>query len=213
MRIVVLGIRCSGKGTCASRLSKEMGIPHISTGEIFRSNIRKGTELGKKTKEIYNQGGLVSDEITLEIVEERLKEPDCKDGFILDGFPRTVEQAKGLDDFCKVEHAVFLDVDDDIVMKRLSTRVVCKECGDVYNIELMKPKQEGICDKCGAELHQKADDKPEAAKNRIEEDKKNLKPLREYYKDKGILSIVKCEKVDLDVDTLNKRIKDAIKAD
>ncbi|MFH0928784.1 MAG: nucleoside monophosphate kinase [Candidatus Aenigmatarchaeota archaeon] len=213
MRLILLGIRCSGKGTCASRLSSKLGIPHISTGEIFRSNISKGTLLGKMTKEIYNKGGLVPDDITLEVVGKRLKEPDCKNGFILDGFPRTVNQAKGLEEMEKIDHVIYLDVDEDIVLKRLLSRVVCKECGDIYNTELMKPKKEGVCDKCGAELHQKADDKPEAAKHRIEEDDKNLKPLMEYYKDKGILRIIGCEKVDLDPDILISRIMEKIKVE
>ncbi|MBN2202580.1 MAG: nucleoside monophosphate kinase [Candidatus Aenigmarchaeota archaeon] len=211
MRLVFLGVRCSGKGTCASRLALELGVPHISTGEIFRSNVAKNTELGRKIEQVFNNGKFLSDDLVLEVVEERLKEQDCKDGFILDGFPRTVKQAIEFDKMEKIDSAIYMDVEDEIVMQRLTSRVVCKNCGEVYNTELMKPENEGICNKCGCDLHQKADDLPEAAKRRIEEDKKNLKPLTEYYKDKGILRIIRCEKADLDVDILNQRIKDAIK--
>lgn len=213
MKLVFLGVRCSGKGTIASRLAPEMGVPHISTGEIFRSNIRRGTPLGKKAEEIYNRGGLVSDDMTIEIVEDRLKEPDCEKGFILDGFPRTLGQAKGLDLLEKIDYVIYLDVSNDIIMQRLATRVVCKKCGHMYNLELMQPMCEGLCDRCGSELHQKEDDKPEAAMRRIEQDEKNLKPLMEYYKDKGILRIVECEKVDLDPQVLIKRVKEKIKVD
>ena len=211
MRIVILGIRCSGKGTSASRLSSVLGIPQISTGEIFRRNIEKGTPLGKKVKEVYNSGGLVSDEITLELIKDRLKEPDCKNGFILDGFPRTINQAKGLDEMENIDHVIFLDVDENIVQKRVTSRVVCKNCGEVYNKEFIKPKQHGICNKCGEELYQKDDDKPEAVKQRLEEDKKNLKPLIDYYKRKGILKVVKCEGIEIGPDIIVERIKDALK--
>jgi adenylate kinase len=193
MRIVMLGVKGSGKGTYASRLSPILGIPHISTGDIFRENIKKGTELGKKVKEMLNGGKFVPDDITLEVVRQRLQEEDCKNGFILDGFPRTIEQAKGLDDIDKIDFAIYLQVLEDIIVRRISTRVTCKSCKTIYNLANLKPEKEGVCDKCGGELYQRDDDKPEIARKRIKEDEKNLKPLIDYYKNKGILKIVRCE--------------------
>lgn len=213
MKIVILGIRCSGKGTSASRLSSMLGVPQISTGEIFRRNIEKETPLGKKVKKIYNSGGLVSDEITLELIKDRLKESDCKNGFILDGFPRTLNQAKALDEMENIDYAVFLDVCEDIVKKRVTSRIVCRNCGEVYNKEFIKPNQQGICNICGEELYQKDDDKPDAVKQRLEEDKKNLKPLIDYYKSKGILKVVKCEGIGVGPDIIVERIKDALKVE
>lgn len=210
MKIVLIGVRCSGKGTYASKLSPMLGIPHISTGEIFRKNIEKGTSLGEKVKEIYNSGGLVSDEITLELIKERLKEPDCGKGFIFDGFPRTLEQAKELDKLEKIDFAFYLDVSEDVVLERLSTRVLCKKCGNVYNTKIMKPKEDGVCDKCGGELYQKEDDKPEAARKRLEMDKENLKQLLDYYKDKGILKTINCDKVDIDTNLIVNEIMEIL---
>ncbi|MFH1473723.1 MAG: adenylate kinase [Candidatus Aenigmatarchaeota archaeon] len=194
MKIVMLGVKGSGKGTYASRLAPLLGIPHISTGDIFRDNIKNGTELGKKVEEILKAGKFVSDELTIKIVEERLEEPDCKNGFILDGFPRTPNQADGLNNVEKLDFVIYLDVLEDVIIRRISTRVTCKKCKTIYNTEVLKPKEEGICDNCGGELYQRDDDKPEIARKRIEQDEKNLKPLLDYYKNKGLLKIVKCVK-------------------
>jgi adenylate kinase len=196
MKIVMLGVKGSGKGTYASRLSPILGIPHISTGDIFRENIKRGTELGKKVEEFTNAGKFVPEGITLKIIKERLDEPDCKNGFILDGFPRTMYQAKGLDDIEKIDFVIYLDVTFDVILRRISTRITCKKCGAIYNAANIKPEKEGICDKCGGEMYQRPDDRPEVAKKRLEEDEKNLKPLLDYYKNKGILKIVRCENFD-----------------
>src|SRR3990172_10792584 len=131
MRAVLIGIRGSGKGTCASRLTPILGVPHISMGELFRKNIEDGTPVGNKAKEIYNSGDYVSDDLTWQLMKERLSEPDCKNGFILDGFPRTLQQAKDLDEMEKLDFAVFIDVSEDIVVERVSTRILCRNCGEV----------------------------------------------------------------------------------
>ncbi len=196
MKIVMLGVKGSGKGTYASRLSPLLGIPHISTGDIFRENIERGTELGKKVEEFANNGKFVPDNITIEIVKQRLQEQDCKNGFILDGFPRTPAQAEGLDKIENIDFVIFLDVLEDVIVRRISTRITCKKCKTIYNSANLKPKKEGVCDKCGGELYQRDDDKPEIARKRIEEDEKNLKPLLDYYRSKGILKTVKCANFD-----------------
>jgi adenylate kinase len=196
MKIVMLGIKGSGKGTYASRLVPILGISHISTGDIFRENIKKGTELGKKVDAILHAGKFVPDDITIEIIKERLEEADCKNGFILDGFPRTVPQAKGLDGIEKIDFVIYLDVLEDVIIRRISTRVTCKDCKTIYNTANLKTEKEGVCDKCGGETYQRNDDKPEIARKRIEEDEKNLKPLIDYYKNKGILKIIECKNFD-----------------
>ena len=190
MNIVMLGIRCSGKGTYSSRLSPMLSLAHISTGEIFRRNIESGTELGK-----------------------RLKEEDCKNGVILDGFPRTVEQARMLDEIMKIDHVIYIDVSEEIVIQRSVTRVVCRKCGEVYNTEIMKPKKEGVCDSCEGELYQRDDDKPEAVKKRVEEDKKNLKGLLDYYNERGLLRTVECDEIDKDPDVMINNILEIVMSD
>jgi adenylate kinase len=132
----------------------------------------------------------------LEVVKKRLEEDDCKNGFILDGFPRTINQAKALDSIENIDFAIYLHVLEDIILRRISTRATCKSCKTIYNLANLKPKKEGVCDKCGGELYQRDDDKPEIARKRIEEDEKNLKPLLDYYKDKGILKIIECDSFD-----------------
>jgi len=205
VRIAFLGVKGSGKGTYASRLSPILKIPHISTGDIFREIIAKETPLGKKVKEIVNKGKFVSDDIVLEILKERLKNSDCKNGFILDGVPRTVEQAKGLEKLEKLDIVICLDVPEDIIVKRISSRITCKKCGEIYNLLNMKPEREGICDKCGGKLYQRKDDTPESARQRLKEDEENLKPLIDYYKEKGILRIVSCNEFNSPPeDTVNK---------
>jgi len=196
MKIVMLGVKGSGKGTYASRLSPLLGIPHISTGDIFRENIAKKTELGKMVEETLKAGKFVSDELTIKIIKERLDEPDCEKGFILDGFPRTPKQAEGLDKIENIDFVIFLDVLEDVIVRRISTRITCKKCKTIYNSANLKPKKEGVCDKCGGELYQRDDDKPEIARKRIEEDEKNLKPLLDYYRSKGILKVIKCANFD-----------------
>lgn len=192
MRLVLLGPPGAGKGTQASAIIKKYDIPHISTGDIFRANIKKGTELGKKAKAYIDKGQLVPDELVVSIVKDRLLEDDCKDGFLLDGFPRTVNQAKALDEELakmelKLDHVINIDVESDELIKRAVGRRICKNCGATYHIEFNPPKKEKRCDVCGGELYQRDDDTEETVTNRIEVYLKQTKPLVDYYTQKGII--------------------------
>lgn len=192
MNLVLLGPPGAGKGTQATRIVKDYDIPHISTGDIFRANIKEGTELGKKAQAYMNKGELVPDSLVIEIALDRLGKEDCKEGFLLDGFPRTVEQAEALDAFLeeqgrKVECVLDIDVPKEVLLKRLTARRVCKSCGATYNVIAMPPKQEGICDECGGELYQRADDTVETVENRIEVYNSQTKPLLDYYEKAGNL--------------------------
>ena len=168
MNFIFLGPPGAGKGSLAVKVAKDYNIPHISTGDIFRAAIKNQTELGKKVKSIIDAGGLVSDDITCALVQERLAEPDCKNGFILDGFPRTIPQADELGIFCPDVTCVNFKIADDIVIKRLSTRRVCKKCGANFNILTKAPKVEGVCDECGGELYQRDGDKQESILHRMD---------------------------------------------
>jgi len=192
----MLGPQGSGKGTYASRLSKIFKIPHISTGQIFRENIVKETELGKKVEKFVKSGLLVPDDLTIEIVKERLNQPDCKNGFIFDGFPRTLKQAQELEKITTIDHVINLVVPDWILIKRLSLRISCKNCGEIYNLVYLKPKKEGICDKCGKKLIQRKDETSEGIKMRLKEYEKKTKPLIEYYKNKSILINISNNKIE-----------------
>lgn len=192
MRLVLLGPPGAGKGTQASAIIKKYNIPHISTGDIFRANIKKGTELGKKAKAYMDKGQLVPDELVVSIVKDRLLEDDCKDGFLLDGFPRTVKQAEALDEELtkmelKLDHVINIDVESDELIKRAVGRRICKNCGATYHIEFNPPKKEEECDVCGGELYQRDDDTEETVANRIEIYLKETKPLVDYYTKKGII--------------------------
>lgn len=186
MNLILLGPPGAGKGTQAVKIVEKYHIPHISTGDIFRENIKNGTELGKKAKAYMDKGELVPDSLVIEIATDRLTKDDCKDGFLLDGFPRTVEQAVALDAFLadagkRVDHVLDIDVPKPELMKRLIGRRVCKVCGATFHVTGMPPKKEGICDKCGGELIQRADDTEETVENRIEVYNSQTKPLIDYY--------------------------------
>jgi adenylate kinase len=196
MKLIIMGPQGSGKGTYASRLSTIFGMPHISTGQIFRDNIAQGTPLGKEVDKFLKSGVLVPDDITLETVKNRLSEPDCKKGFIFDGFPRTLKQAEGLEKITKLDYVINLVVPDWVLIKRLSLRVTCEKCGEIYNLGYLKPKIEGICDKCGGRLIQRDDDKEEAIKKRLREYEEKTKPLIDYYKNKGILLNIFNDKIE-----------------
>ncbi|WP_297056168.1 adenylate kinase [Thermosulfurimonas sp.] len=192
MNIVFLGPPGAGKGTQAKRIAEKYGIPQISTGDMFREHLSKGTELGKKAKEYMDKGQLVPDEIVLGMVEERLKQPDCEKGFILDGFPRTVPQAEALDEMLakwgkKIDFAIAIEVPDEELVKRLTGRRTCKNCGMMYHIIFKPPKVEGKCDACGGELYQRADDNEETVRNRLKVYHESTAPLIEYYEKKGVL--------------------------
>ncbi|MBQ3796527.1 MAG: adenylate kinase, partial [Butyrivibrio sp.] len=185
----------AGKGTQAQMIADKYNIPHISTGDIFRANIKNGTELGKKAKEFMDKGLLVPDELTVELLLDRVANEDCKDGYVLDGFPRTIPQADVLDKELtklgdKVDFAVNVDVPDENIVRRMSGRRACLKCGATYHIEHIPPKTEGICDKCGSELVQREDDKPETVQNRLSVYHEQTQPLIEYYDKKNILKTV-----------------------
>ena len=193
MNIILLGPPGAGKGTQAARIVEKFGIPQISTGDIFRKNIKEGTPLGLKAKEYMDKGELVPDELVIEIATSRLLEDDCRNGFMLDGFPRTVHQAEELDRFLsahgmKVDHVLDIQADAAVLIERAVGRRVCKTCGATYHVKNMPPKKEGICDKCGAELVQRADDTEETVKNRISVYEAQTKPLIDYYEKQGNIS-------------------------
>lgn len=192
MRLVLLGPPGAGKGTQASALIEKYSIPHISTGDILRSNIKTGTELGKKAKEYMDKGLLVPDELVVSIVKNRLLEDDCKEGFLLDGFPRTLNQGNALDKELiemglKLDKVVNIDVKSEVLIKRVTGRRVCKNCGATYHIEFNLPKKEGICDICEGELLQRVDDKKETVEKRIEVYHEQTEPLIDYYTEKGLI--------------------------
>ena len=184
MNIIITGPPGSGKGTQAKMLAEKLGIPHIGTGEVFRQEISKKTELGKKIEEIMKTGKLVSDEITIEVVKKRLAEDDCKNGWILDGFPRTIEQAKALDEFAKVEFVIDFSVTDEVSVERISQRRDCAKCGAIFGLAQGKPEK---CTVCGGEVAPRADQDPEVVKKRLEVYHKKTKPLSDYYKPKNVL--------------------------
>ena len=192
MRLVLLGPPGAGKGTQASAITKKYNIPHISTGDIFRLNIKEGTDLGKKAKEYMDKGLLVPDDIVVSIVKDRLTKDDCKDGFLLDGFPRTVNQADALDIELekmgfKLDKVIHIDVEKDDLINRAIGRRICKKCGATYHVEFNPPKQSGKCDVCGEGLYQRDDDTEETVSRRIEVYLKETKPLIDYYTKKGII--------------------------
>lgn len=192
MNIVLMGPPGAGKGTQAEMIKVRYPIPHISTGDIFREAVANGTELGKQAKTYMDSGGLVPDEVTIGIVEERLARDDCQQGFLLDGFPRTTVQAEALDKALaatgrKIEAAINISAPNQILIERLSGRVSCKNCKKVYNLQYKPPKIEGVCDDCGGEIIQRDDDKGETVARRLEVYLEQTNPLLDYYKEQGIL--------------------------
>ena len=195
MKIIMLGAPGAGKGTQAIKIAEKYGIPHISTGDIFRANIKNGTELGKKAKEFMDKGALVPDELTCDLVVDRIHQDDCKNGFVLDGFPRTIPQAKALDtalekDGESIDHAIDIEVPDQNIVKRMGGRRACLNCGATYHIISAPPKTEGICDNCGGKLTIREDDKPQTVQERLSVYHQKTQPLIDYYKKAGILDQV-----------------------
>ncbi len=196
MFIVLLGAPGSGKGTVGEILTKNLKLAHISTGDLFRENLKNETELGKKAREYMDKGELVPDEITIGMLKDRMKNSDVENGAILDGFPRTKLQAESLDkmlalDGNKVDMALNIDVPFDEIVERIANRRSCRGCNSIYNIVFNPPKQEGICDECGGELYQREDQKPEVVENRLEVYKKSADELIEYYTNAGTLYSIK----------------------
>ena len=195
MKIVMLGAPGAGKGTQAKMIAEQYGIPHVSTGDIFRMNIKNGTELGKEAKTYMDKGELVPDELTVRILLDRVAQEDCKNGYVLDGFPRTIPQAEVLDaELTKlgdaIDYAINVDVPDENIVRRMSGRRACVSCGATYHIIHIPPKKEGICDKCGAELILRDDDKEETVKNRLSVYHAQTQPLIDFYTKKGVLKTV-----------------------
>ncbi|UBH08819.1 adenylate kinase [Macrococcus armenti] len=192
MNIILMGLPGAGKGTQASEIIKKYPIPHISTGDMFRAAIKNNTELGQKAKSYMDNGELVPDEVTIGIVRERLLEEDAKKGFLLDGFPRTVEQAVALNEMLaeagrKIKAVVNIDVQEEELMNRLTGRRICETCGTTYHLVFNPPKVEGICDIDGGKLYQRADDNPETVRNRLDVNIKQTKPLIDFYTQQGVL--------------------------
>ena len=192
MKIIMLGAPGAGKGTQAKRIAEKYGIPHISTGDIFRANIKEGTELGMKAKEFMDQGLLVPDEVTIGMLLDRIKKEDCVNGYVLDGFPRTIPQAESLTKALeemgqKIDYAVDVDVPDENIVSRMSGRRACITCGATYHVQFAPPRQRGICDKCGAELVLRDDDKPETVQKRLTVYHEQTQPLIDYYRRAGVL--------------------------
>jgi adenylate kinase len=195
MTIIMLGAPGAGKGTQAKMIADKYQVPHISTGDIFRANIKNGTELGKAAKQYMDQGLLVPDELTVQLLLDRVANADCANGYVLDGFPRTIPQAEVLDKALtelgdKIDYAINVDVPDENIVKRMSGRRACLACGATYHIEHIPPKAEGICDKCGQELVLRDDDKPETVMKRLNVYHEQTQPLIDFYTAKGILKTV-----------------------
>lgn len=195
MKIIMLGAPGAGKGTQAKMIADKYGLPHVSTGDIFRANIKEGTELGKEAKKYMDAGQLVPDELTVKILLDRVAKEDCKNGYVLDGFPRTIPQAEVLDKALtelgdKIDYAINVDVPDENIVKRMSGRRACVNCGATYHIEHIPPKTEGICDRCGKELILRDDDKPETVLNRLKVYHDQTQPLIDFYTGKGVLKSV-----------------------
>lgn len=195
MKIIMLGAPGAGKGTQAKMIAEKYGIPHVSTGDIFRANIKNGTELGMEAKKYMDQGLLVPDELTVKILLDRVAQPDCEKGYVLDGFPRNIPQANVLDKALtelgdSIDYAVNVDVPDENIVKRMSGRRACLSCGATYHIVNVPPKEEGICDACGKELVLRDDDKPETVQNRLKVYHEQTQPLIDFYTEKGVLKTV-----------------------
>jgi len=198
MKLVIFGPPGSGKGTYASRLHARLGIDVIATGDILREIMKEDTPLGRKVKGFVEKGHLVPDDVVIQVLKQRLDKSSGEKGFILDGFPRTIEQAKALEKLFEIDGVIQLTVPDWIIIERLSSRRICKSCGEVYNVRFLRPKMEGICDKCGGQLYQRSDDMPDVIKGRVEVYERQTEPILQYYKEKGTpFAEFKCESLEL----------------
>ena len=213
MKIIMLGAPGAGKGSQASRIATEYQLPHISTGDIFRANLKEETELGKKAKSFMDKGELVPDDITIAMLLERIHKEDCKNGYILDGFPRTIPQAEALKEALakkneKIDLALDVEATDELIIKRMAGRRTCPTCGAIYHIVTLPPKEEGKCDRCRADLIQRKDDNEETVKNRLKIYHEITEPLISYYKKEGIL-----EEIDgaEDLDKVFEKVKTIIR--
>jgi len=207
MKAVIFGAPGSGKGTYASRLQARLGVQVIAMGDIFREMMKEDSELGKKVKGYVGKGLLVPDDIVNEVLKQRLAKVPAGKGFLLDGYPRTVEQAKTLEDIAKLDVIILLMVPDWIIIERLSTRRICRNCGTVYNIRFLKPKVEGVCDKCGGPLNQRPDDTPEVIKKRLQLYEEQTQPILQIFRERMMpFVIAHCDKLDMPPETVVEAI-------
>ncbi len=210
MRLILLAAPGAGKGTQAEILSEHYGIPTISTGAILRKAIKDGTELGRTAEKYINEGKLIPDDLMLKVMDERFKNDDCKNGFILDGFPRTLAQAEALSASpIEIDKVLSIEVDDQTIIERLSGRLECRSCGTTYHTEHRPPKTPGVCDKCGGELGARDDDKPETVKQRLKTYHEQTEPLIEYYREKGLLRVAKGQS---EIEETSKVVFEALEA-
>jgi adenylate kinase len=201
LKAIIFGPPGSGKGTYASRLQAKLGVDVIAMGDIFREIMKEDSPLGKKVKQYVEKGLLVPDDVVIEVLKQRLAKSSSKKGFILDGFPRTLEQANALDKIVAIDVIIKLTVPDSIIIERLSTRRICKSCGEVYNVRYLKPKVEGVCDKCGGQLYQRPDDTAKVIKDRIQVYERQTQPILQHYKEKKVQFVeFKCEILDMNPD-------------
>ena len=213
MKLIILGAPGSGKGTSATVLREKYDLAHISTGDLFRYNLKEGTPLGIEAKSYMDKGALVPDDVTIRMVEDRLNNPDVSKGYILDGFPRNIAQAEALDEILakkgeKLDAVVYVITDDDIIIDRVTTRRVCEKCGASFNVKYMPTKVEGVCDNCGGHVVQRSDDNPETVAKRLATYAENTRPLIDFYKERGIL--VEGNN-NVDADTCIKSIEEGLK--
>jgi adenylate kinase len=198
MKFIIFGPPGSGKGTYASRLQAKLGVDVIATGDLLREMMKEDTPLGRKVKGFVEKGLLGPSEVVTEVLKQRLSKSTGKKGFILDGYPRTIEQAEALEKLAKIDAVILLTVPEKIIVERLSSRRICKNCGEVYNIRFLKPKVEGVCDKCGGQLYQRSDDKPDVIKDRIAVYENQTEPVLRHYKEKKTPFIeFKCDRLDI----------------
>jgi adenylate kinase len=212
MKAIICGPPGSGKGTYASRLQRKLGVDVIAMGDIFREIMKEDTPLGKKVKGFVEKGQLVPDDVVIEVLKQRLTKVSSSKGFILDGFPRTIDQAKALEKIAQIGAVILLAVPDWIIIERLSTRRICKNCGEVYNVRYLKPKVEGVCDKCGGQLYQRSDDTAEVIKDRIKVYEKQTQPILQYYKEKKVPQVeFKTESLDMPPEIAVEKILNDLK--
>ncbi len=212
MLVILLGAPGAGKGTQAEMIVERYKLTHISTGDILRASIKKETELGKQAKDYLDKGELVPDEVVVKIVEERLKEPDCQAGALLDGFPRTVEQAKSLEEVLegmqrKIDYVIYIEVTEDELISRLTGRRICRDCGATYHLKFNPPQVRNVCDQCGGELYQREDDSMETVKQRIKVYREQTEPLIEYYRRKSLLHAVDG---DQDINKVHQQLQEVL---
>jgi len=211
MKVIILGSPGVGKGTYAKILSEKYNLPRISTGDLFREAIRDETELGKKIKDYVSRGDLVPDEITIKLVKERLEKEDCKNGFFLDGFPRTINQAEAIEKLKKIDKVLNFVASDWVILSRIGGRRTCRRCGATYHVKEIPPKVEGICDRCGGKLYQRSDETPQAIKNRLRVYREKTKPVIDYFRRKGLLLNIDAnysfEKVDKVISQCDKALQ------